>query len=175
VCVFVCVCVCVCVGKDIFVHMGFTTNNSGFEWLRRHAATRGIRYMLSYVMLYYIVICYMYIDVCYIYIFTYMIYIHIYMIYDIIHTHTHKHTHSRTHMTYDIMHTYIYIYMYIGRTRCIFRMTCARSTVTPPLCPFARYFLKNKVLYIATVYSNYTYLLTFKNSCLCVKFSHLIK
>lgn len=30
-------------GKDIFVHMGFTTNNSGFEWLRRHSAARGLR------------------------------------------------------------------------------------------------------------------------------------
>jgi len=30
-------------GKDMFVHMGFTTNNGGYEWLRRHAATRGIR------------------------------------------------------------------------------------------------------------------------------------
>ena len=30
-------------GKDIFVHMGFTTNNGGFEWLRRHSAARGMR------------------------------------------------------------------------------------------------------------------------------------
>ncbi|EKX53778.1 hypothetical protein GUITHDRAFT_100748 [Guillardia theta CCMP2712] len=30
-------------GKDIFVHMGFTTNEFGFEWLRRHCASRGMR------------------------------------------------------------------------------------------------------------------------------------
>jgi glycine amidinotransferase len=30
-------------GKDVFVHMGFTTNNGGFEWLRRHCASRGMR------------------------------------------------------------------------------------------------------------------------------------
>jgi len=30
-------------GKDIFVHMGFTTNEFGFEWLSRHCKARGMR------------------------------------------------------------------------------------------------------------------------------------
>jgi glycine amidinotransferase len=30
-------------GRDIFVHMGSTTNEFGFDWLRRHCRARGIR------------------------------------------------------------------------------------------------------------------------------------
>jgi len=30
-------------GKDVFCHMGFTTNEFGFEWLRRKCATKGMR------------------------------------------------------------------------------------------------------------------------------------
>ena len=76
-------------GKDIFVHMGFTTNNSGFEWLRRHAATRGIRSCVCACACVCIHVC-MYMRTCvHVYMCTYA---DVYMqMYTYIHTYIHAH------------------------------------------------------------------------------------